>query len=50
MMKCTCAECGITKNQIRQGKLIVPSQAGGDLFDAVVGNATDLLKFSTRSS
>ena len=45
MMKCTCAECGITKNQIRQGKLIVPSQAGGDLFDAVVGNATDLLKF-----
>ena len=43
-MKCTCAECGITKNQIRQGKLIVPSQAGGDLFDAVVGNATDLFQ------
>ena len=30
------------KNQIRQRKLSVPSQAGSDLFDAVVGNATDL--------
>ena len=30
------------KNQIRKGKLIQPSLEGGDLFDAVVGTATDL--------
>ena len=31
------------KNQICKGKLIEPSQAGGDLFDAVVGNSTDVV-------
>ena len=31
------------KGQIcKEGKLIVPSQAGGDLFDTAVGTATDL--------
>ena len=28
--------------QIREGKLIEPSLAEGDLFDAAVGNAADL--------
>lgn len=31
------------KKQICKGKLIEPSQAGGDLFDAVVGNSTDVV-------
>ena len=37
--------------QIRQGKLIGPSKAVGYLFDAAVGNATDLfVEHQTRSS
>ena len=36
MIRCTCAECGITKTKF------VPSQAGGDLLDCAVGTATDL--------
>jgi len=33
------------ENQIREGKLIGPPKAGGDLFDAPVGKATDLFVF-----
>ena len=40
MFWCICAECGIKIYQ--EGKLIGPSQAGGDLFDTAVGTATDL--------
>ena len=40
---CTCAECGIKAFKfVKKGKLIGPSQAGGDLFDTAVGTATGL--------
>ena len=42
MFFCTCAECGIKKDQIRQkaGKLMEPSQAGGMLTEELFKMAT----------
>ena len=44
MMKCTCAECGITKTQFvkQTGKRISPSKGAG-ILDTVASTGADLL-------
>ena len=43
MMKCTCAECGITKTRSVKGNGVSPQKQGAIYsIDAIVGNATDL--------
>ena len=37
MMKCKCAECGITKTKYIKG-----NKKGGDLFDTAIGTASNL--------